>query len=215
MRSLILGCLGALSAGYCPLAGQTKPDVRPFVPGEVILRFKPNSEPAKMLGSSPPGSNQPAAAFVSYLRALSAEANISIRVKQLLSGGSLVLEIDKSALSDRSRDRLRAHPNVQQALATPPDPAAPRPSRIAFQVEFVEKSAEAAAVSKAGPQLQAVAESLSKQTGLPLTAELSPSRQLLLIIDLEALTLDLVARLRKLADVEYAQPNFIHRPMVR
>jgi hypothetical protein len=204
------------------LTGQTAPAGRPFVPGEAIVRFKPGSEAAKLMASTPPGSGQPGDALTSYISALSGEIGTPIRVKQLLSGGSLVLEIDTSALSARIRDRLRAQPNVKQALAAPADPARPPASRIGFQVEFLEKSPEAAAVGKAAsagresdPELQGIAASFTRQTGVSFIPAVSPARQLLLSVDLEAVTLDLVARLRKLAHVEYAQPNFLHRPMRR
>ncbi len=52
---------------------------------------------------------------------------------------------------------------------------------------------------------------LVRSAGLPLSSALSADYDLRLTLDLRALTLELIERLRKRPDVEYAQPNYVAR----
>lgn len=212
--------LGALAAIVAPLNGQVKPAPRPFALGEAIVLFKSGSEAGRLVASIPAGSDRPGAGLTGSIGNLSRELGTPVRLKQLLSGGNVLLEVDRVELCARIAERLGARSGVKHTQALAQSPGSPR--TVGVRVEFDEHSPEAATVeSTAGagretdPALQALADALAAGTGLSFRPAAAPARQLLLVVDLEALTLDLVARLRKLDSVESAQPNYLHRPMRR
>jgi hypothetical protein len=213
-------CLLVLDLAFCPAAAQEKPLAQPFVPGEVVVKFSPTSKAAALVAAASASSDQPNAPLASYVDSLAREVSIPIGIKRLGSGGMLIVAIQRADLVGRLVKRLRANPHVIEAGALSAGTPPPLVAQAVVQVEFAERSPEAEAVAKiaasgreTGPELDLITKRLQHESGIPSTARITSSRQVLLSIDLSALTLDLAARLRKCADVEYAQPNFIRRRM--
>jgi hypothetical protein len=216
----IATCFLVLDLASCPVAAQEKPLAQPFVPGEVVVKFSPTSKAAALVAGASASSDQPNAPLASYVDSLAREVGIPIGVKRLGSGGMLIVSIQRANLVARLLERLRANPHVKEAGALSAAPPPPLVAQGVVQVEFAERSPEAEAVAKiaasgreTGPELDPIIKGLEHDSGIPSTARITSSRQILLSVDLSALTLDLAARLRKCADVEYAQPNFIRRRM--
>ena len=219
LRSISI-CFFMLDLAIFPMAAQEKPPAPPFVPGEVIVKFAPKSQGAELVSAASRGSDQPRAHLTSYVDCLGREVGIPIAVKQLGSGGMLIVAIQSADLAARLLDRLRANQNVQEARALPGKTPSPLVGQALVEVEFAEGSPEAEAVAKiassgreTGPELSPITARLERESGVPSTVRVTRSRQLLLSVDLNALTLDLAARLRKRGEVEYAQPNYIRRRM--
>jgi len=199
--------------------GQEKPLTPPFVPGEVMVKFSPTSKTAALVAASA-SSDQPDARLVSHLDSLGREVGIPIEFKRFASGGMLIVSIRRDELVAHLLKRLHSNPHVKEAGAA----SVVGPPALAAQpvvwVEFGERSPETEAVAKIaasgrewGPEMDPFVKGLEHEFGIPLTARITSPRQVLLSVDLSALTLDLAARLRKHADVEYAQPNFIRHRM--
>jgi len=203
-----------------PVGAQEKPLTPPFVPGEVMVKFSPTSKAAALVAAASANSDRPDARLVSYVDSLAREVGIPIAVKRLGSGGMMTVSIRGSDLVARLLSRLRANPHVKEASASSGTPSPSMVPQAMVHVEFVERSTEAEAVAKiadsgreTGPELDPFVKGMERESGIPLIARVTSPRQVQLSVDLGALTLDLAARLRKCAGVEYAQPNFIRRRM--
>lgn len=213
-------CLLVLDLAFCPVAAQEKPLALPFVPGEVVVKFSPTSKAGALVAAASASRGQPNAPLASYVDSLAREVRIPIGVKRLGSGGMLIVAIQRADLVARLLERLRANPHVKEAGALSAAATTPLAAQAVVQVEFAERSPEAEAVAKiaasgreSGSEMDPFVKRLEHESGIPLTARVTSPRQVLLSIDLSALTLGLAARLRKCADVEYAQPNFLRRRM--
>ena len=85
----------------------------------------------------------------------------------------------------------------------------PDTAAITLSVAFAAGSAE----SRMRPAR--LVASLERELGLPLKGEVSRNGRLALQVNLEALTLSLVERLKALPEVESVQPNFLLKGFMR
>lgn len=202
---LLIACVPHMTAA------QDKAAPPSFVPGEVVVKFRSDSKPAGLVNPKEETS-EPTEALVSYLHSLSSELGIPIEPRRLGSGGSLLLSINQAELLARWSKRVRALETVKDVrlLLTEGPPAQP-----SLQVEFAKGSPEekvlsqlAASGKETGPELQSINARLSHELGVPLMTTVSPFGRLQIRPDNRALTLDLVERLKKRNEIEYAQPNF-------
>jgi hypothetical protein len=212
--SYLATCLVAL-LGVGALTAQEKSAAQLFAPGEIIVKFSGKSEGGQISARAIAEGTPSDAALTSYIQVLSKEVGVPLEVKQLGSGGSLVVAVRRPELIAILLKRLRETTDVKETrVVSGNDPTAP-----AVEVDFVQGSPETEVLAQEssetgapGPQAQAITERLKHACGLALTSRIVSRSQIVVTPDLRALTLDLAARLSKRTDVEYAQPNFIRRP---
>src|SRR5688572_26452908 len=90
-----------------------------------------------------------------------------------------------------------------------------RPSLIKLILEFSPSSAEFKTVARNDGRLARLVASLERDVGLPLTGEVVEQGRLALQVDLKALTLRLVERLKAEPIMESVQPNYILEGFMR
>ncbi len=189
----------------------------PFVPGEVIVKFSKDSKAGNILARAAKANWETDACLASYLSALSQELGIPLNAKQLTSGGELVLAIQTHELTAKLVARIKQNPRVVRTEESKAEEkgivAAPRSEVL---VEFTKGSHEAGVIARvraqgldASSSLQKLAGEMERDLGFKLETRVTKNNQLALVIKVDSLTLELVARLNKHADVEYAQPNFV------
>jgi len=192
------------------LFGATTASPQSFVAGEVMIRFRPGSEGSsaveKVLQDSPPDlrSLEPVVA------ALQSGARLPMKPGRLTGGNWVLLRIDSSRLAEQAADGIRMHRNVASIRPVPAQPVqagAPPDLLIEFKPSSHEFQILANPESKTDALLQLVSE-LASAAGYPLKGSVEKNRLLLVEINLTALTLLAVERLKTLRDIENAQPNY-------
>jgi hypothetical protein len=189
-----------------------------FVLGDVVIKFRPKTKVGESIDSKA-GTSGPTEPLLDYLRGVSAELSVPLQVKRLGSGGSVILTINQAELLASWSERLRAKENVNrvQLSSVAESPRSVEPS---LYVEFAKGTPEEKVVSQlaasrkdSGPALQAIAEGLRQELGVPLLTTVEGPGRLQIRLDIRALTLNLVERLKAKDEIEYAQPNFIRGRM--
>jgi hypothetical protein len=190
----------------------------PFAPGEVLVRFAPGtpgSEAAAQAARSDPPTY---GAFQPVTDRLHDDLGVPLNAVRLSAGGWVVLAVNGDALGQRLAARAAARANVVGAEVAPAEP--PRPAggvsapgiRVRFRSGTAEAQAVAARLADARDErLAAVVGSLETDLGVSFTAEAAAPETLVLKVDLRALTLNLVERIKQLPGVEAAQPNYVLR----
>lgn len=205
-------------AGQGPVAAQEHGTSSSFVPGEVVVKFLPSTRIAESVELKP-GASEPAEQVLEYVQSVSADMGIPLQVKRLGSGGSIVLTINQSELLERWSKKLRAKENISLIEPQPPE-GSPRSSEPSLLVGFAKASPEEKILSQAvlngtdaDSAVRPIVESLRKELNAPLVANVEPPGRLQIKPDIKALTLYVVERLKRKAEIEYAQPNFIRGRM--
>lgn len=203
--------LALATAGPC--AGAGRPAEEPFVAGELIVKFAPGSPVERALagGSGELSGN---AALAEGLANLSREAGVPLVARQLTSGGELLLALDREALVEETLGRLRENPNVTRAeRQAQAETILPSP-REELRVDLRPGSEAARLALTAGreggaqpPALRALASLLLPDHPARPTARLAGGAEVVLTLDLGALTLDLASRLRERPDVVTVELN--------
>lgn len=193
------------------LLGATTASPQSFVAGEIMLRFTPGSEGSsaveKALQDSPPNlrSLEPAVA------ALQADTRLPLKPDRLAGGNWVLLKIDSGRLAEQAADGIRMRRDVASIRLVPaqPDQAGAPPNLL---IEFKPSSYESQIIAnperKKDAFLQLVSE-LAAEAGYPLKGSAQENRLLLVEINLPALTLLAVERLKTVRDIENAQPNHL------
>jgi hypothetical protein len=189
-----------------------------FVPGDVIVKFTDASEfgarvTRAMQAAQPPGE----AALVAAR--LSADLGIPLVAAQLTSGRELVLRVERDELV-QSLTRRIMNDRAVRGVTRVDDPLTVLPAtRIVLTVLLREDSEAAQKVGAAAqrgqrttPQIAALVARLTAGIRLPPAGHVNERGQLVLVVDVAALTQDLVERLRRRTDVEYAQLSQVVRP---
>ncbi len=128
----------------------------------------------------------------------------------------MILAVRQVELAADLSQRLRSISSVEDTHLVSEKSAAASTIRISFKENSREAETLAQAAQKgvqSSADVEAIAAKLEQECRVPLNARASSSRQLLVIPDLQRLTLEVAAGLRKRTDVEYAQPNFIRYRM--
>ena len=165
-----------------------------FVPGELIVAFKKDTEAGAITAALSKGDSAGRGRLDAYVDGLSAKLAIPIKTKRVGSGGDVLLAIDLPELRARLISQLKGDPRVVRA--TP-----------------AEAGGEVRLQLAAGASLPEVTRRLAKDLGFALASRTTPKNELFVDVDDRALTLHLVERLRQLPEVEYAQPNFVVRKL--
>jgi hypothetical protein len=180
---------------------------QPFVPGEVLIRFVAGSEgrqaTRKSVETSPPNFQL----LAGVTAALGERVDTPLRAVRVGGGEWLLLRVHVDDLARRTADRLARCRRVARATRDPGDSA-----KAVIHTTFQPGSSEARLLARAGQpdgkaQLDSLITDVARRIHTPLKAAVS-GEELLIEVDLEALTLQLVERLKALPDIESAQPNF-------
>jgi hypothetical protein len=164
-------------------------------PGEAIVRFVDGSP------GRPPAKDPDPAALAPFLEKVSCELGRPLLLRRIASGGELHLGLDLRALTARLEQALR-----QEAAAT---------NVAAVEQPLQTRLPQAAVAASVRGDAKKLARRLSESLGLPVAQKKGSDDARLFELDLNALTLDLVARLKARPDVEYAQPNYDMTPQKR
>ena len=154
-----------------------------FVPGEAIVKFR-----GETTGTE------------ARLSALSREIGLPLELKRHGSAGELVLALKVETVAARLLEQLRK--DTRLAQVTRVEGGSTKPAEA---IEFHCRAVEA----RDGDH--ELVDGLARSAGLPVTGAVGADKELHLTLDLRALTLELIERLRKRPDVEYAQPNYLAR----
>lgn len=188
---------------------QEKTPSRPFAAGEVIVKFVAGSPIGAQIERAASDSEKPGESIKAAVMGLSKELGIGLEPKQLGSGGTLLLSIRTTDLSQTIAERLRRQRSVKDAQAVRTLPGA-------VLVELASGTSDAAtwASAASGDRVAAamtIATRLERLIGLPLTGRADEEGRLVVTAEMPRYTLQLVERLKERADVEFAQPNFVAR----
>ena len=202
-RRLLGGGLLVLLLGAAPVASLCSAPRSPdtIVTGDLIVKFRDSSEAGASLAAVVSGTRAMDSAAPLATR-LSSDLGVPLKLVQVTSGREALLAIDRDALLRSLAQRAQREPGVKRAVPVPP-PATVLPSEQAsVRIEL---------------KPQASAQSLAGKLGIGSLVQprlhTDASGATLLSYDMAGLTLALLDRLKRQADVEYAQPNRILRPV--
>lgn len=179
---------GALAVAVLALSQAKVPSA--FAPGEVVVRFGPGSE-GRLRAAEPAHAR-----ILPFLDRVSREIGRPLRLGRTSSGGELVLQLDSAALVARLEAALRSRPETQNAWrirTTEDGPAEGLSARVGADVRGDAKK---------------LARAMARELELPVVERPLRQGQYVFEVDLHALTLDVVRRLKERPDVDYAQPNY-------
>ncbi len=190
----------------------------PFVPGDVILKFMDGSESdvAVTRAGEPGPSNLHS--LIPLVHRLQDKTEVPLKPKQILSGRRLLVSVDADKLAERLVEQLRGRENVAAAEVSQQrfknEERVSLPSKVL--IEFVPGSPESESVRQKASDADAAGfatllSDLEKDLHLPLKGEAVAQAKLLLQVDFIKLTLAVVDRLKSVAEIESAQPNFLMR----
>jgi hypothetical protein len=154
-----------------------------FVVGEAIVKFRGGK-----------------ASDEARLSALSREVGLPLERKRSGSAGEVVVSVDFAKVAERLLEQLRKDSRL--AEVTRVEGSSTRPT------EAIDFRCRAGGAREGDREIVGA---LARSAGLPLTGAVGPDQDLRLTLDLRALTLELIERLRKRPEVESAQPNYLVR----
>lgn len=193
-----------------------------FVAGDLIVKFTDASEAGALVARAV--RDEPAAtAQLSTLAArLSAELGVGMTAARVTSGRELVLSIDREQLLARLAQRVQRDPAVTGVTPLAGPKTVLPPATIALVVEFAPGSdgyrllqRAARAGERRNRDIDALVAGLTAGADPQPAGQANERGQLVLAVDVAALTRDLVERLKRRADVEYAQLSQVVRPFDR
>jgi hypothetical protein len=189
--------------------------------GEVIVKFAAGSEAHQVIAGAMRGDLQSDARLVRLANSLSDQLNVPLKSSQVTSGQELVLSIDADAIASKVAEQFSHHSDVGNAkMVESGDMKAPAQRNRQVIIEFVPASETGEELSKVSPEnigrsptVQRLITDIEQNLGVKLTVLSAQRNEIVLVIHIDSLTADLVERLRKRPDVEYAQPSFLLRPL--
>ncbi len=190
-----------------------------YVPGDVIVKFTDASSAGLALTRALQAEQLPVE--VTHLAVqLSGELGVPLVATRVTSGRELVLSIDRDQLARRLAQQVARDPAVRSVAPI----AAPKTILPAVQIAFavapvrdseLDRTLRQTAQSgrKTAAALDALAARLAGSPRLAVAGQVGQGGELLLTVDIAALTRTLIADLQRRADVEYAQPSHVLHPL--
>jgi hypothetical protein len=184
-------------------------------PPELIVKFKPGSQAQEAVEEARRGGADAAATLTSTTRSLSETTEVPLSFSKLTSGREVVFAIDAQAITDQLTqfaDGLEHVGAIRPAALNEGKPTFPPGPRLVLETVRGSPSAlscEHADVANCDAALRDMADTASRETGLPVQTEMLGENEILLTVDMEALTSRLLGHLKARPDVEYAQPNLM------
>jgi hypothetical protein len=169
----------------------------------VLAKFVPGSEASVLVVRAAEQQPVDLTALEPLADQLGQGAGVPLKPSALGSGHFCTFSLDLRELGDRLARRLRERQRVERVEM------APDTATITLTVAFSPGSEE----SRMRPAR--LVSSLERELGVPLTGEASGRGRVVLHVNLEALTLSLVERVKALPDVQSAQPNFVMKGFIR
>jgi hypothetical protein len=189
-----------------------------FVAGDLIVKFTDASDAGQAVVRAMRSAQVPADVAAVAAR-LSNELGVALAAARVTSGRELVLSVDREQLAQTLMQRAKRDPAVRSIAPV----AAPKTILPAAQLGFVvelkpatEAQRQVREAAQAGRRTTPEVDKLVARLGADLypqpRGEVSDRGELVLAVDIAALTRDLVERLKRRPDVEYAQLSHIVRP---
>jgi hypothetical protein len=188
------------------------------VAGDLIVKFSDRSDAGQAVVRAM-GADQALADVAPVATRLSAELGVPLVAARVTSGRELVLSVDRAKLERTLTQRLGRDPAVRGVTRVAPPKAVLPAAQITVAVELAPNSEARRHVqeaTQAGRQTTAEIDALVAKMAAGVeprpTGRVTERGELVLAIDVAALTRELVERLKRRPDVEYAQPSQIVRP---
>lgn len=189
-----------------------------FVAGDLIVKFTAASEPGMLVNRAVRGDQAADRELTAFAARLSRELGTALVVARVTSGNELVLSVNRDQVAQALGEEVKRSPVVRAVTRTDPPKTALPTAEIALALDLRRDSDAWQLVrrtARAGKQTSNEIEALVKKLCVGVDPQPSgrvSNRQLVLSVDVAALTLDLVERLQRRPDVEYAQPSQIMKP---
>lgn len=189
-----------------------------FVAGELLVKFKDASDYGKRIVQAMPRGERPPD-IERLAGQLSTELNVPLTAVRVTSGRELLLQIDREALAQRLTEQVQTNRAVRAVRVAPAAQAVLPAAVLTVIVDLVPESDEHKQLSKAvkaghpqGREIDGLARRLAAEFQPQPTGAVNEQGQLLLIVSIADLTQDLVARLQRRTDVDYAQVSHVIKP---
>ena len=190
-----------------------------FVAGDLIVKFTAASESGTLVTRAMQGGLTADRQLAALAARLSRELGVAVAAVRVTSGNELVLSVDRNRLAQSLRQVVTRDPAVRAATRIDPPKTVLPAAELALALDLRRDSEAGRLVrrtARAGQQTSTEIEALVKKLcagAVPQPSGRVGNRgQLVLTIDIAALTLDLIERLKRRPDVEYAQPSQIVKP---
>lgn len=159
------------------------------VAGELLVKFVDSTAGAQAVDAAMRGDLEKDPKLAEHVAGLGEKLGVPLRVRQLSSGGVIVVQIDLPELVARAARKAGALPGVARAE--------PRSSEAAVLDVWLAKDAQASET----------AEWLGEELDLPVSCEEAGERQMKTTLDLGRLTQSVAAGLEEMEEVEYVELN--------
>ena len=208
----------AIVFSQCLIAVQAN-DKPSFVAGDLIVKFTAASEPGTLVTRATQGDQAAHRQLATLAARLSQELGVAIAAVRVTSGNELVLSVDRDRLAQSLRQVVTSDPAVHAVTRIDPPKTVLPAAQLALALDLRRDSEADRLVrrtARAGKQTSNEIEALVKKLcagAVPQpSGRVSNRGQLVLTIDIAKLTLELIERLKRRPDVEYAQPSHIVKP---
>lgn len=213
----LLACIAVtLLAAAIPDSAAAGGETPPFVPGEVMVKFRAGTAASSAVSRSAQAAPPSLEPLTPSARLLTEKSGIPLRAKQLLSGDWVVFVVDLDELAAQALAHLKKQDDVSDAgVKAGERGGVNQPAVPDLEVSFRPGSSAAKLIEEgaAGERVGALVGDLAKRLGLPLAGAVEAKR-LRLRIDLQKLTALLPERLGSVGDiVESAELNYVMRAM--
>lgn len=194
----------------------------PAVTGDVIIKFTDKSQAGLLIAEALHLNSNQHVPLQTIASRLSAEMDLPLSALRLTSGQELVVSIDRAALARNLNERLMRETAVQRVVLLESGKTLLPTGELAVRVSLRPDSPVQRQVHRNLRAGQRTSEELDKQASL-LVSGISPrpsahvdnNGRLILKLDIAELIDDVVMRLKRRADVVYAQANLIVRPSLK
>ena len=217
LRSLrALAWTGVFSLGLITVQANDKPA---FVAGDLIVKFTAASEPGTLVTRAMQGDSTADQQLAALAARLSQELGVAVAAVRVTSGNELVLSVDRDRAVQSLSQVVKRDPAVRKATRIDSPKTVLPATQIALALDLRRESdagklvrQTAQARRKTTKEIETLVKKLCVGADPQPSGHVSNRGQLVLTIDIAALTLDLVERLKRRPDVEYAQPSQIVKP---
>ena len=190
-----------------------------FVAGDLIVKFTAASESGSLVTRAMQGDQAADRQLAALAARLSQELGVAVAAVRVTSGNELVLSVDRDRATQSLRQVVMRDPAVRKAARVDSPKTVLPAAQITLALDLRRDSEAgklvrqtAQAKRKTTKEVEALVAKLCVGADPQPSGHVSNRGQLVLTVDIAALTLDLIERLKRRPDVEYAQPSLIVKP---
>lgn len=194
----------------------------PAVTGDVIIKFTGKSQAGVLLAEAFRSNPNELAPLQTIARQLSAEMGVPLSALRITSGQELLVSVDRVTLMRSLKERLMREPAVQRVTLIETGKSVLPAAELAVRVNLRPDSAMQRQVQRDRRAGQRTSSELDTQVTRLVSgvsprpnAHIDEHGRLVLTLDIADLIDDLVVRLKRRADIVYAQPNLMVRPSLK